>query len=73
MPLSDNIKYGFEHGQYKFSKSVTIIDSKGSEKVFTSYSKADKYLNRYKGYISRCINLNIFDISDGHGIKYSIK
>lgn len=73
LSLPDNIKYGFEHNQYKFGKSITLIDSKGSEKSFKSYSKADSFLNRYRGYTSRCILLGVTVLFDINGAKYFMK
>lgn len=51
---ADNIRYGFEHGQYHM-KHCTLIDKNGSEKYFRSMSLAEVYLGRCRGYIGMCI------------------
>ena len=47
---ADNIRYGFEHGQYP-QKPITI-KADGESVSFRSYSECDRYLKRHAGYTS---------------------
>lgn len=53
---SDNIKYGFENGQYK--QHETILFNNTEYHKFRSKSLASTFLNRNNGYISSCIKNN---------------
>lgn len=53
LSLADNIKYGFENGQYKQHK--TILYNENERYEFRSKSLASQFLNRNDGYISMCL------------------
>lgn len=67
---SDNIKYGFENGQYRQDK--TILYNENEHYEFRSKSLASEFLQRNKGYISACVKNNKKATSK-NGIKYNIK
>lgn len=50
----DNIRYGFEHGQYSTQKPITIT-ADGEAISFRSYAECDRFLNRKNGYVSATI------------------
>ena len=50
---SDNIKYGYENGQYKQNKTILYNDSERYE--FRSQSIASQFLGRNNGYICQCL------------------
>lgn len=68
---ADNIRYGFEHNQYRQDK--TILYNNDEKYIFRSKSKADEFLNRRNGYICNCIKRNKKAISKINNIEYSIK
>lgn len=70
LSLSDNIKYGFENGQYKQTKTVLWNDNEILE--FRSMSLAGIFLERNSGYIHNCNKNKRMAISKS-GIKYYIK
>lgn len=67
---ADNIKYGFENGQYKQTKTILYNDKETKE--FRSLSLACQFLRRSHGYITNCIKKNKKAISKD-GIEYNIK
>ena len=67
---SDNIKYGFENGQYKQHKTILYNDKERYE--FRSKSLAGQFLGKNCGYICRCIKKNKKAISVD-GIEYNIQ
>ncbi len=67
---SDNIKYGFENGQYKQDKTVLYNENEYHE--FRSKSLASEFLQRNHAYISNCIKNNRKVISKD-GVQYNIK
>lgn len=71
LSLSENIKYGFENGQYKQHK--TILYNKNEKYEFRSKSKASEFLGRNTGYISMCFNKNRKAISKKTNNEYNIK
>lgn len=68
---ADNIRYGFEHNQYRQDK--TILYNNDEKYIFRSKSKADEFLNRTNGYICDCIKRNKKAISKINNTEYSIK
>lgn len=51
--LAENIRKGFETGLYKTQFKVKVINKETQEeKVFRSYTLADKYMGKRIGYIS---------------------
>lgn len=67
---SDNIKYGFEHGQYKQHETILYNDNEYYK--FRSKSLAGIFIGRNNGYISNCVKLGKKAISK-NGIEYNIK
>lgn len=67
LSLSDNIKYGFENGQYKQHK--TILYNEKEKKEFRSQSLASSFLGRKNGYIRNCLKSNRKIISS-NGVEY---
>lgn len=53
--LSDNIKYGFKHGQYTTLKAITVKNANGEITSKESCAELDRYLNRSIGYTSNRI------------------
>lgn len=52
LSLSENIRYGFENGQYGSQKKIKLTNSNNEEHIFRSLSKASEFLGRKSGYIS---------------------
>ena len=46
----ENIRYGFEHGQYSTQKPIVIV-SDDDVRTFRSLSECDRYLERPIGYV----------------------
>lgn len=67
---SENIKYGFENGQYKQHETVLFNDTEYHK--FRSKSLAGAFLNRNHSYISNCIKNNR-KIYSKDGIEYKVK
>lgn len=67
---ADNIRYGFENGQYKQDKTILYNDKEYHE--FRSKSLAAKFLKRNHGYIFDCLKYNK-QAESKEGIKYNIK
>lgn len=67
---SDNIKYGFENGQYRQDKTILYNENESYE--FKSKSEAARFLQRSKTYILDCYKKNKKAISKS-GTKYNIK
>lgn len=65
---ADNIKYGFENGQYK-QQGIKLFN-KNETKTFRSLSLASSFLGRNHGYINNCIKNNRKIISSD-GIQYN--
>ena len=58
----ENIQKGFEIGLYSICKKVKIINKSNNKiKEFCSMTKASKYINQSKGYISAKIKKNIYE------------
>lgn len=51
LTIGDNIRYGFEHGQYPTQIKVTLVGENG-QKEFRSMAEGDRFLGRNVGYIS---------------------
>lgn len=66
----DNIKYGFENGQFKQHKTILYNDNEKIE--FRSKALASKFLLRNAGYISMCVKHNRIAISKKNNKKYKI-
>lgn len=66
---SDNIKYGFENGQYKQHETILFNDTEYHK--FRSKSLAGVFLNRNHSYISNCIKNNR-KIYSKDGIEYNV-
>ena len=64
MTRADNIRYGFEHGQYTSMIETVLMDEDGVYYNFPSRTKAYKFLGRSAIYLSKHQN--------GDGIVYSI-
>ena len=71
LSLSDNIKYGFENGQYKQHK--TILYNENEKYEFRSKSIASNFLGRCNGYVSMCLKRNAEAISKKTNKRYIIK
>ena len=71
LSLSDNIRYGFENGQYKQHKTILYNDNEKYE--FRSKSLASEFLGRSSGYVSTCLIKNKKAISKKTKTKYNIK
>lgn len=69
--ISDNIKYGFENGQYKQTKTILYNDNE--KKEFRSLSQADLFLKRSIGYCSQRIKRNKIKVISKDGIEYNIE
>lgn len=67
---AENIKYGFENGQYN-QQSIILYNEKENLK-FRSLSQANLFLKRNHGYISNCIKHNRTILSKD-GIKYNYR
>lgn len=50
----DNIRYGFENGQYKQISCTLISTSNNKEYKFRSLSQTSKFIGRSTSYIKRC-------------------
>ena len=72
LSVGDNIKYGFENGQYSFCNSITIYNRFGEIKA-RSYAELDRKLGQYKGYTSRMIILNSPVLKSKSGVTYKVK
>lgn len=71
LSLADNIKYGFENGQYKQHKTILFNDTEKYE--FRSKSCASSFLGKNNGYIHNCIKHNRKAISSIDGKEYNIR
>lgn len=67
---SDNIKYGFENGQYKQTKTILYNDEE--KKEFRSLSLASEFLGKSHGYVMNCLKRNKKAISKDR-IEYNIE
>lgn len=67
---ADNIRYGFENGQYPTCKECKLIRD-NEEYLFKSLAKASSFLKRNKGYISNQIKNNR-KITDINGMEYKL-
>ena len=67
---AENIKYGFENGQYKQTKTILYNDKE--KKEFRSLSLACEFLGRNHGYITNCIKRNKKAIAKD-GKEYNIE
>lgn len=67
---SDNIKYGFENGQYKQIKTILYNENEYYE--FRSQSLASQFLQRSRSYILNCFKNNKKVISKD-GIEYNVR
>ena len=70
---SENVRLGFEIGLYdSFQKLVWLVDDKGYEMGFRSYSKASRYLGRTNGYISNALKRGQTHAIDKSGNRYLV-
>lgn len=65
----DNIRYGFENGQYK--QTEIILCKNDIEYKFKSMAKASKFLQRNHSYLNDCIKNNR-KVYDKEGNEYQI-
>ena len=67
---ADNIRYGFQNGQYSTCKKCVLIKD-NKKYIFISMSQAGKFLGRSNSYISKRLkyNTNVFDTK---GNEYKI-
>lgn len=65
---ADNIKYGFENGQYK-QQSITLYNEK-EQHYFRSLSLASQFIGRSRAYISNNVKKNKKIVSST-GIQYN--
>ena len=71
---ADNIRYGFDNGQYTNAcKKIKILSQTGNVLEFDSYVKCDNYLNQYKGYTSRNILLRKDILRSKNGEIYYVR
>ena len=72
MTREDNIRYGFETGQYTVQTGCVLISETGERLTFRSICAASRYLGRSPGYVSNKKLRGVNAIaSDGR--KYSIE
>lgn len=70
----DNIKYGFENGQFeRFMKRIEAVDKNGCKISARSYAEMDRKLGRYKGYTSRVIASGFMKLINSCGSEYCIE
>lgn len=70
--LADNVKFGFENGQFdSFQRKVKLISDEGKLYSFRSLSQASQFLGRNDGYISNALKKRN-RITDTDGREYSI-
>lgn len=72
LSIADNIRYGFENGQYSTCKKCILTDCNGNKFNFVSLARASEFLERNKGYISYCLKNNN-KIIDQKGAEYKIE
>lgn len=70
LSMADNIKYGFENGQYK-QQAIILYNEKENLK-FRSLSQASLFLKRNPSYINNCIK-NSRKITSFEGTIYEYK
>lgn len=71
LSLAENIRYGFENGQYKQYKTILYNDSEKYE--FRSQSQASLFLGRGVNYIWNCVKNKKIAKSKNTGIEYIIE
>lgn len=71
MSKADNIRYGFDNGQYPQKKAILYTDKEKLE--FRSMAKASEFLGRNKGYLSICVKRKTNAISKVNKKVYKIK
>ena len=70
--FSENLKYGFENGQYdSIQKKIILKDEFDNVFSFRSLSIASQFLGRNKGYISNAIKKN-HRLHSSDGITYFV-
>ena len=73
LSISDNIKYGFEHGQYSsVCKGIRLMSDTGNVMDFDSFAKCDRFLGKYLGYTSRTLMVGHDILFSKHGDKYYV-
>lgn len=63
----ENIRYGFDNGQYANNcNGIKILSQSGIVLKFDSYSKCDRFLHQYNGYTSRnvCLKRDVIKSKD---------
>lgn len=69
--LSDNVKLGFENGQFdSFMKKVTLIGEDGERLDFRSQSQASLYLGHAVGYVCERLKRNASVMYSTNGKRY---
>lgn len=70
---SDNIRYGFENGQFEsFMKRIEAVCKNGDRICARSYADMDRKLGRYRGYTSRMIASGFVELISSDGTEYCI-
>lgn len=67
----ENIKYGFDHEQFKFCKKI-VLKSESEKHEFKSQTEASLWLKRSHGYINNLIKSGVKTATDIDGNKYEI-
>lgn len=66
---TENIRYGFEHGQYP-QVACLLVAEDGTEHRFRSLAQASRFLGKQSGYVSDRIKKGVCTFS-GNGCNYS--
>lgn len=67
-----NVKYGFENGQYKNICHTVRIETETGIKEFQSKAKADIWLGRYRGYVSRNLSKGQNQVKNKKGETFNV-
>lgn len=71
---ADNIRYGFENGQFaSFMKSIEAVDENGCKIKARSCAEMDRKLGRYRGYTSHMIASGFMKLTSSGGTEYCIE
>ena len=73
LTLSENIKYGFTHGQYNKVQKECILQCEDEEYKFRSYSEASRFLDRTHNYIGEKIKNGKLKCESKDGKEYILK
>lgn len=71
---AENLRYGFENGQFSFCKPVEAVSDDGETLIARSRAELDRKLGQYRGYTSRMIKtVNSEFLYNKAGKKYKLK